>query len=104
RSGQFDCDLVELFIQCLGFYPVGTLVLCSTDEVGLVIAQNPGKRLRPKLLLLLDKKKNPYPIPKIVDLSKYNQGEAIDVSKIIDARDYDIEVTNYLKDISWAGE
>jgi HD-GYP domain-containing protein (c-di-GMP phosphodiesterase class II) len=104
RSGQFDSELVEQFIQCLGIYPVGTLVLCSTDEVGLVIAQNPGKRLRPKLLLLLDKKKNPYPIPKIVDLSKYNQGEAIDVSKIIDARDYDIEVADYLKDISWAGE
>jgi hypothetical protein len=35
-------------------YPVGTLVELSTGEVGIVMAQNPTRRLRPRLMLLTE--------------------------------------------------
>lgn len=52
RGHLYQPELVEQFVQCLGVYPVGTLVELSTGEVGIVMAQNPTRRLRPKLMLL----------------------------------------------------
>ena len=41
-------------MQCLGVYPVGTLVELSTGEVAVVMAQNPVRRLFPQVMLLTD--------------------------------------------------
>ena len=57
RGGLFQDELVEQFIGCLGVYPVGSLVELSGGEVGVVMAQNPARRLRPRLILLTDAKK-----------------------------------------------
>ncbi len=102
RDGLFDKELVESFIQFLGIYPVGTLVECSTGQVGMVIAQNSRKRLLPKLLLILDKDKKPYPIPKITDLSQADPNNPIKISSIVQAQDYDIDLNHYMDDLSWA--
>ena len=50
------------FIQSVGSYPAGTLVELSTGEVCVVIEQNKVRRLRPKVMVLLnkDKKSNDY--------------------------------------------
>ncbi len=102
RDGLFDKELVESFIKFLGIYPVGTLVECSTGQVGVVVAQNPQKRLLPKLLLILDKEKNPYPIPKITDLSQSSPDAQIKISRIVQPHEHDIDLTHYVDDISWA--
>ena len=52
RERQFQGELVEEFVRCLGVYPVGTLVELSSGEVGIVVAQNNAHRLRPRLMLL----------------------------------------------------
>lgn len=54
RGRLFQADLVEQFVQCLGVYPVGTLVELSTGEVAVVMAQNPIRRLFPRVMLLTD--------------------------------------------------
>jgi HD-GYP domain-containing protein (c-di-GMP phosphodiesterase class II) len=54
RGSLFHGDLVEQFVQCLGVYPVGTLVELSTGEVAVVMAQNPIRRLFPQVMLLTD--------------------------------------------------
>ena len=58
RGHLYQPELIEQFVQCLGVYPVGTLVELSTGEIGIVMAQNPTRRLRPKLMLLTDAEKN----------------------------------------------
>lgn len=68
RNREFQAQLVEEFIQAIGVYPTGTLVQLSNQEVGVVIAQNADRRLRPKLLLLLDAEKKPLLRPHYVDL------------------------------------
>ncbi|MCW8889656.1 MAG: HD-GYP domain-containing protein [Sedimenticola sp.] len=57
RGVDFQTELVEQFIQVVGIYPVGSLVELSDATVGVVISQNPHYRLRPKVMVLLDKKK-----------------------------------------------
>ncbi|PNS09634.1 HD-GYP domain-containing protein [Solilutibacter silvestris] len=52
RDRQFQGELVEEFVRCLGVYPVGTLVELSSGEIGIVVAQNNAHRLRPRLMLL----------------------------------------------------
>ena len=68
RNTEFQSQLVEEFIQAIGVYPTGTLVHMSNHEVGVVIAQNPERRLRPKLLVLLDGDKKPITRPRYVDM------------------------------------
>lgn len=54
-SGKgFQAELVELFVQAVGVFPTGTLVELNTGEVGVVIAQNRFRRLRPEVMVILD--------------------------------------------------
>lgn len=71
RDRMFQAEVVEQFLQCLGVYPTGSLVELSTGEVGVVMAQNQVRRLRPRLMLLLDRDKKPYEPYRDVDLMKY---------------------------------
>lgn len=50
----FQRELVEQFIQCIGIYPTGTLVKLTSGEVGVVVGQNRVRRLKPRLMLILD--------------------------------------------------
>ena len=75
RLKDFDGELLEQFIQCVGIYPVGSLVELTTGEVGIVISVNPASRLRPKVDLLLDAKKNPYYPSRVLNLADCNVDE-----------------------------
>lgn len=68
RNIDFQEDLIEQFIQCLGLYPTGTIVLLNTGAVGIVISQNPIRRLRPKIMLILDENKQPLTTLPTIDL------------------------------------
>ena len=59
RGSLFQAELVEQFIQACGIYPTGSLVELSTGQVGVVTEVHTLKRLRPKLMLLLDADKSP---------------------------------------------
>lgn len=57
RDIDFQTELVEQFIQVVGIYPVGSLVELSDHTVGVVIGQNEHFRLRPHIMVLLDRDK-----------------------------------------------
>ena len=69
RDKYFHGELVDQFLQCLGAYSTGELVEMTSGEVGIVIAQNPGDRLRPTVSMLLDELKNPWEVNPRIDLS-----------------------------------
>lgn len=52
RQTRYYPELVEQFISCLGVYPTGSLAELSTGEVVAIMAQNPARRLRPRVLVL----------------------------------------------------
>jgi len=64
----YQGEVVEQFMQCLSVYPTGSLVELSSGEVGIVMAQNQARRLRPRVMLLLDSDKRNYRPYRDVDL------------------------------------
>ncbi|WP_227816480.1 HD-GYP domain-containing protein [Nitrogeniibacter aestuarii] len=68
RATWFTESVVDAFIQCVGLYPVGTLVELNTDEVAVVIGQNRVRRLKPRLLMLLAPDKTPNQHPGTIDM------------------------------------
>lgn len=73
RNVDFQDALVEQFIQCLGVYPTGTIVELTNGQVGIVLVQNKIRRLRPKVMLVLDANKDRYDIAPTVDLMTENE-------------------------------
>ena len=59
RGKQFDESLVKHFIDMIGVFPVGSIVELSTGEVGIVLAQSINRPMLPRVVLLLDSKKQP---------------------------------------------
>jgi len=70
RGSLFDSYLVEQFIRCIGIFPLGSMVELNGGEVGTVIAQNPGKRLQPRVMVVQDAAGNPVRPQKLIDLSR----------------------------------
>jgi putative nucleotidyltransferase with HDIG domain len=68
KDKTFEKTLVEQFIQCVGIYPVGSLVELNTGDIGIVIAQNRVRRLQPRIMLLMDGLKEKYKTPISLDL------------------------------------
>jgi HD-GYP domain-containing protein (c-di-GMP phosphodiesterase class II) len=78
----YQRDIVEQLLQCLGIYPTGTLVELSTGEVGIVMAQNQARRLRPRVMVLLDHAKTRYARYPEIDLMEKetdNAGRKLDI-------------------------
>jgi HD-GYP domain-containing protein (c-di-GMP phosphodiesterase class II) len=71
QSGiKFQQEVVEQFIRAIGMFPTGSLVELNTGEVAVVVEQNVERRLRPKILVLLNAEQQPVRRNKTVDLSK----------------------------------
>jgi HD-GYP domain-containing protein (c-di-GMP phosphodiesterase class II) len=70
RGTGYHSDLVEQFIQCVGVFPVGSVVELNSGETGLVITQNLVRRLKPRVMIVLDAKGAPMRPHKILDLDR----------------------------------
>lgn len=70
RGTLFHQALIEQFIQCIGIYPVGSVVELNSGEIGVVITQNLVRRLQPRVMVILDKDWKPLRPEKILDLMK----------------------------------
>jgi len=82
RGLLFQPELVEQFIQSCGIYPTGSLVELSTGQVGVVTEVHTLKRLRPRVMLLLDENKTPLARFHEIDLSEIEldvQGQPLTV-------------------------
>lgn len=98
RDRKFQAELVEAFIQAVGIYPAGTLVELTSGEVGVVVAESRTRRLLPKVILILDARKNEYAEPKLVDLqdsSTNGHGNPISISRSLEPGAHGIDISNY---------
>lgn len=68
---EFQAEMVEQFIQAVGVFPNGALVELSNGQVGVVIEQNRVRRLRPKVMIILDRDKTPKTEPQAFDLREH---------------------------------
>lgn len=98
RAGtQLDPLLFKFFINMVGVYPIGTLVLLDTRELGLVYGSNPVFQDRPRVLIIIDGKGQRSNGP-IVDLTeKGADGRYLrTIVKTMDPNKYRINLAEYL--------
>lgn len=109
REVEFQEELVVEFIRAIGLYPTGTLVELSTGEVGVVVEQNFDRRLKPKVMVVVDAYKQRMYKPILLDLAaddrekqaKIDAGkchpgelERIDIVQDLEPGAYDVDVAS----------
>jgi HD-GYP domain-containing protein (c-di-GMP phosphodiesterase class II) len=96
QQGRYFSDLlVRSLIQALSTYPTGSLIELSSGEVGVVVSQNPGLRLKPNVVLLLDPDKSPYgsyPLISMVDYTQEHAGNPVNIKKALADGEYGIRI------------
>lgn len=100
-QGEFDRLMVERFIQCVGIYPFGTLVVMDTEEMGIVCGVKPDVLLRPNVLVIFQNSRTPYPEPFLADLTEKADHSSWYKRSIImplDPSKWNIRVDDYLGD------
>ncbi len=71
---HFDPELVQHFIQAIGIYPVGSLVMLDSQLVGIVVEQGEKGLLFPIVRILFDAKRRQKLAPTDIDLSDPRHG------------------------------
>lgn len=99
RGGtQLDPALMKIFINMIGTYPLGSLVMLDTNELGLVFESNPNPDFsnRPRLHILVDSKGNKT--KNTVDLmEKDDKGNfKRNIVKTLDPNQYKVNLAEYL--------
>jgi len=100
KSGRaFDPVLMKIFINSIGIFPIGTLVLLNTQEMGVVVqsSSNPERMDRPKVKIIADSSGNEID-GDIIDISELNEKTGqfnVNILKIIDSTKYKIDVSRY---------
>ena len=98
RGRDFHPKLVEQFIQCMGIYPIGSVVELNTGEVGVVVTMNRVRRLKPRVTLVLNANCTPYTNPITVDLMhhKTTDGRPCEIDRVLEPGVYGIDPVLYL--------
>ncbi len=100
KSGRaFDPVLMKIFINSIGIFPIGTLVLLNTNELGVVVqtSSNPERMDRPKVKIIADPSGKEVD-GDVIDLSDLieNTGQfKTGILKIIDSTKYKVDVSRY---------
>ena len=98
RDKHFQPELIEHLIQCLGTYPAGTLVELTTGEVAIVVEQNLVRRLRPKVMVILDADKRPlehFPQVDLLTESVSDHGTPVAIASTLAPGSYGVDASEY---------
>ena len=99
KGTEFDPILLKVFVNMMGSYPVGTLVLLDTGEIGIVFEVNMEQAYinRPRVKLITDEKRKKID-GEIVDLaeidSETNKYKKT-ILKSLDFQRYNINISEY---------
>ena len=96
---DFDKDMIEQFIKCLGIYPIGCVVELNMGHVGIVVSASEKSKLRPIVMLVLNSKREKFPAPKLINLShpKWRSGaQKLEVKRILSKNEYDFNINSII--------
>ncbi len=93
-ENTFGQEFMQSFIQCIGIYPVGSVVKLTTGAIGIVTASTPESRLKPLLLLIRDAEGREVSPHQLVDLTLIEKktGTSWAIEKIINPMEYGINI------------
>ena len=100
---EFDHDLIEQFVQCLGLHPSGSLVVLMSGEVGLVIPSDRKQHFEPVVLLILDAQKKKYYPLKVIDYRLVaNRSQDRQIRQVLKPGTHDLYSYDYAEEIAAA--
>lgn len=97
KSGKaFDPMILKLFVNSIGIYPVGSMVLFNTGELGVVMSSqsDPEKADRPRIKVISDSHGNEID-GTIIDLSDPKEASARIISRTVDPTKFKVDVSKY---------
>jgi len=92
---NFDASLVENFIKCLGIYPIGSMVELNTGHIGIVVSASEKARLRPIILVVINKNGERYDVPRLLNLAHpqwSKQENLLEVKRIVSSHETDLDM------------
>ncbi len=98
RGRDFHPRFIEQFIQCIGIFPIGSVVVLNTEEVGVVRTLNREQRLKPEVVLVMSPEKTRYPVLRAVNLALDSTpaGKPYEISRVVPPAAFDIQPVDYL--------
>jgi hypothetical protein len=93
---HFDLALFQQFVQCVGIYPVGSLVRLENQQVGVVIENHQDALLFPVLRLVLDAKRKCAIEPTTLDLMEVKEDQAFRITNHESAVKWGIDPKKYM--------
>jgi HD-GYP domain-containing protein (c-di-GMP phosphodiesterase class II) len=98
RAGtQLDPVLFKFFINMVGVFPIGTLMLLNTKELGLVYESDVVFMDRPRVLIIIDNQGNRVKGPVVSLTEKDEKGKYLrSVIKTLDPNKYKINLAEYM--------
>lgn len=98
RSGtQLDPLLFKFFINMVGVFPIGTLVMLDTKELGIVYESSAVFADRPRVVLVIDSKGKRIQGPVVNLAEKDEKGKYLrSIVKTLDPNKYKINLAEYL--------
>lgn len=91
----YDKELVEQFIQCLGLYPIGTMVKLNSGKVGLISRLNKSKPLQPYVRVFYNTRLKQAISMEEIDLSKSKHNDQIE--NCIRPEEYNLDFMKFFK-------
>ncbi|MBA3930850.1 MAG: phosphodiesterase [Xanthomonas sp.] len=76
-QGHFDETLMKSFVRSIGIYPVGALVRLSSERLAVVVEQNPGTLLAPRVRVFYSAKLRKHVLMTDLDLATAGDHERI---------------------------
>lgn len=99
RENLFDPLLVEKFIQCIGIYPLGSVVELRSKQIGIVVSTQPEMRLFPKVMLIMDSDRTPIEPPRMLNLALFQEkldSSDFEIKRLVNGDGYGIDVRQYI--------
>ena len=92
-DGKLNARLVDMFIKCLGVYPVGTLVELNSQRLAIVESRNQDSPITPKVRCFYDIEKEQSTMAKDIDLAENSDY----IVRSVRAQDYDFDINKIIE-------
>jgi hypothetical protein len=98
---QFDEELIEQFIKCIGVYPIGSIVELNTGEIGIVISVAQRQRLTPIIMIVRNEEGKSVLPPRMLDLQHFSQSSedarGLEIRRVLEPSKCNIDLRQYVR-------
>ncbi len=99
KDAEFDPLIFKAFVAMIGVYPIGSLVIMDTGEIGIVTEANPHAAMaqRPMVKLITDRtgRKIDGEVADLMEVDPQTHRFARTIAKTLDPEKYGIRVADY---------